>query len=159
MEHFYLSYQPLLVAKEDFADDRVSPYASLETVPQFLEPSRYARRSPGVARQRGWLRGPRPMVRIEQFECVGALRGPRGRGVRQCKWSTAPTMNACTFNRRSVGVEIGGFASLGFYAPLLATCVCVRLFARSFTNSSPTCARRRRIGYCVAQGPRPCGQR
>ena len=30
--------------------------------------------------------------------------------------------NACTFNRRSVGVEIGGFASRGFDAPLLATC-------------------------------------
>ena len=49
-------------------------------LPQFLEPSLYARRSPGVARLRGWLRGLRPMVRMEQVECVNALRGPRGRG-------------------------------------------------------------------------------
>jgi N-acetylmuramoyl-L-alanine amidase len=29
--------------------------------------------------------------------------------------------HACTFNRRSVGVEMSGFASRGFDAPLLAT--------------------------------------
>ena len=29
--------------------------------------------------------------------------------------------HACTFNRRSVGVEMGGFASRTFDAPLLAT--------------------------------------
>lgn len=62
------------------------------------------------------------MVRIEQVECVGSLGGPRGR-VRQPKWSTSPTMLGmhCTFNRRSVGVEMGGFASCGFDAPQLAT--------------------------------------
>ena len=36
--------------------------------------------------------------------------------------------HACTFNRRSVGVEIGGFASRGFDAPLLATCAHVFAF-------------------------------
>jgi N-acetyl-anhydromuramyl-L-alanine amidase AmpD len=35
--------------------------------------------------------------------------------------------HACTFNRRSVGVEMGGFASRGFDVPLLATCA--RVFA------------------------------
>jgi putative peptidoglycan binding protein/N-acetylmuramoyl-L-alanine amidase-like protein len=35
--------------------------------------------------------------------------------------------HACTFNRRSVGVETGGFASRGFDAPLLATTA--RVFA------------------------------
>ena len=45
------------------------------------------------------------------------------RAVRQPKWSTSPTMLGmhCTFNRRSVGVEMGGFASCGFDAPQLAT--------------------------------------
>jgi hypothetical protein len=36
--------------------------------------------------------------------------------------------HACTFNRRSVGVEMGGFASCGFDAPLLATCARVSAF-------------------------------
>jgi N-acetyl-anhydromuramyl-L-alanine amidase AmpD len=35
--------------------------------------------------------------------------------------------HACTFNRRSVGVEMGGFASRGFDAPLLA--ITARMFA------------------------------
>ena len=35
--------------------------------------------------------------------------------------------HACTFNRRSVGVEMSGFASRGFDAPLLATAA--RMFA------------------------------
>jgi hypothetical protein len=35
--------------------------------------------------------------------------------------------HACTFNRRSIGVEMGGIASRGFDAPLLATCA--RVFA------------------------------
>lgn len=35
--------------------------------------------------------------------------------------------HACTFNRRSVGVELGGFASRGFGAPLLTTTA--RVFA------------------------------
>jgi N-acetylmuramoyl-L-alanine amidase len=43
--------------------------------------------------------------------------------VRRLKWSTSPT----TFNRRSVGVEMRGFASRGFDAPLLATTA--RIFA------------------------------
>jgi N-acetyl-anhydromuramyl-L-alanine amidase AmpD len=29
--------------------------------------------------------------------------------------------HACAFNRRSIGVETGGFASRGFEAPLIAT--------------------------------------
>lgn len=50
-------------------------------------------------------------------------------GVRQRKWSTSPdnAWHACTFNRRSVGVEMGGFTSRGFDAPLRATCA--RVFA------------------------------
>ena len=49
--------------------------------------------------------------------------------MRQRKWSTSPdnAWHACTFNRRSVGVEMGGFTSRGFDAPLRATCA--RVFA------------------------------
>ena len=68
--------------------------------------------------------------------------------------------HACTFNRRSVGVEMGGFASRSFDAPLLATSAHVfAFFVLSFTNSNPTCARWRRTGHCLAQRSRPCGRR
>jgi hypothetical protein len=91
---------------------------------------------------------------------VGALRGPRGRGEATQMVDLADNAwHACTFNRRSVGVEMGGFVSRGFDAPLLATKrACVRLFVLSFANSSRH-ARGRRTGYCLAPRSRPCGRR
>jgi hypothetical protein len=78
----------------------------------------------------------RSMVRIEQVECVGALRGPRGRGEATRMVDLANNgWHACTFNRRSIGVEMGGFASRGFDAPLLATSAHVfAFFLLSFTK-------------------------
>jgi hypothetical protein len=69
------------------------------------------------------------MVRIEPVDCVGALRGPRGRGgATQMVDRADSAWHVCTFSRRPVGVEMGGFASRGFDAALLATCAHVFAF-------------------------------
>jgi hypothetical protein len=67
--------------------------------------------------------------------------------------------HACTFNRRSVGVEMGGFASRGFDAPLLATSAHVFAFLCYHLQVPVRHARCRRAGHCLAQRSRPCGRR
>src|SRR3984957_3860337 len=111
MEHFYLSYQPLLAAKEDFADDRVSPYASLETVPQFLEPSRYARRSPGVARLRGWLWGS-----VRSFELSSSSFGASlfSLGI----WWSGLILNRCGCEVQALQTNSYGVRPLGVLSRL-----------------------------------------
>ena len=81
--------------------------------------------------------------------------------MRQRKWSTSPTMPG--MHALSVGAPLPSKWVASQVLVLMRLCgnmrACFRLFVLSFTNSSPTCARWRRTGYCLAQRSRPCGRR
>ena len=55
----------------------------------------------------------------------------------------------CTFNRRSVGVEMGGFASRGFDAPLIATTACALASDRALPRAMISAPRAAVITICL----------
>jgi hypothetical protein len=98
------------------------PTLLCKTHPQLFESSRHARQPHGTARLRGGCDGSSRWFEVgsSNVQSHYVVRGDGGAATQMVDLADH-AWHACTFNRRSIGIEVGGFASRGFDALLLAT--------------------------------------